>query len=121
MDPLQRTAGPAPTASSQDPPRIRRSERNSPVKNRMRETCTSGSVRGGDGDIPTYSALLACIEQRNDIEARQQNAVVSSHGIVEFLVSLGCDHGRDHRVDRGCARAGEVVRRLLIGALGTPK
>jgi len=24
----------------------------------MRETCTSGSVRGGDGDIPTYSALL---------------------------------------------------------------
>src|SRR3974377_2476418 len=59
MDPLQRTAGPAPTASSQDPPRIRRSERNSPVKNRMRETCTSGSVRGGDGDIPTYSALDA--------------------------------------------------------------
>src|SRR5580704_12620329 len=45
--------------------------------------------------------LLACIEQRNDIEARQQNAVVSSHGIVEFLVSLGCDHGRNHRVDRG--------------------
>ena len=25
----------------------------------MRETCTSGSVRGGDGDIPTYSAMLA--------------------------------------------------------------
>jgi hypothetical protein len=24
----------------------------------MRETCTSGSVRGGDGDIPTYSASL---------------------------------------------------------------
>jgi hypothetical protein len=23
----------------------------------MRETCTSGSVRGGDGDIPTYSAF----------------------------------------------------------------
>ena len=31
-------------------------ERNSLVKNRMREICTSGSVRGGDGDIPTYSA-----------------------------------------------------------------
>ena len=26
------------------------------MKNRMRETCTSGSVRGGDGNIPTYSA-----------------------------------------------------------------
>jgi hypothetical protein len=24
----------------------------------MRETCKSGSVRGGDGDIPTYSASL---------------------------------------------------------------
>src|SRR5271157_1442516 len=35
---------------------LRQRERNSPVKNRMRETCTSGSVRGGDGDIPTYSA-----------------------------------------------------------------
>jgi hypothetical protein len=29
------------------------------VKTRMRETCTSGSVRGGDGNIPTYSALGA--------------------------------------------------------------
>src|SRR5208283_1448965 len=37
---------------------LRQRERNSPVKNRMRETCTSGSVRGGDGDIPTYSATL---------------------------------------------------------------
>src|SRR5271157_4974181 len=36
---------------------LRQRERNSPVKNRMRETCTSGSVRGGDGDIPTYSAI----------------------------------------------------------------
>ena len=29
------------------------------MKNRMREICTSGSVRGGDGNIPTYSALDA--------------------------------------------------------------
>ena len=27
------------------------------MKNRMLEIGTSGSVRGGDGDIPTYSAL----------------------------------------------------------------
>src|SRR5208337_2741975 len=38
---------------------LRHRERNSLVKNRMRETCTSGSVRGGDGNIPTYSALDA--------------------------------------------------------------
>ena len=36
---------------------LRQRERNSLVKNRMRETCTSGSVRGGDGNIPTYSAF----------------------------------------------------------------
>src|SRR5208283_4219169 len=68
MDPLQRTAGPAPTASSQDPPRIRRSERNSPVKKRMRESCTSGSVRGGDGDIPTYSTLGAAQRRERGVE-----------------------------------------------------
>ena len=32
--------------------------------------------------------LLACVEQRNDIEARQQNAVVSSHGIDELPVKF---------------------------------
>src|SRR6516164_4431355 len=57
MGPLQRTSGPAPTASSQDPPWLRRRERTSLVKNRMREICTSGSVRGGGGNVPTYSAF----------------------------------------------------------------
>jgi hypothetical protein len=39
-------------------------QRNSPVKNRMRETCTSGSVRGGDGNIPTYSAIGRPLQRR---------------------------------------------------------
>src|SRR6516164_2216517 len=58
MGPLQRAPGPPPTAFSQDPPRIRRRERTSLVKNRMREICTSGSARGEGGNILTYSALL---------------------------------------------------------------
>src|SRR6516162_8127900 len=58
MGPPQRPSGPAPTASSQDPPWLRRRERTSLVKNRMREICTSGSVRGGGGNVPTYSAVL---------------------------------------------------------------
>ena len=57
MGPLQRTPGTAPTAFSQDPPWLRRRERSSLVKNRMREICTSGSVRDGDGNAPIYSAL----------------------------------------------------------------
>jgi len=32
-------------------------ERNYTVKNRMRELRSSGSVRGGDGNVSTYSAL----------------------------------------------------------------
>jgi hypothetical protein len=43
MGTLQRTPGKAPTAFSQDYPRLRRRERISLVKNRMREICTSGS------------------------------------------------------------------------------
>src|SRR5215472_13904075 len=57
MGPLQRTPGTAPTALSQDPPRLRRRERISLVKNRMREIRTSGSVRDGDGNAPIYSAF----------------------------------------------------------------
>src|SRR3954447_19049027 len=56
MGPLQRTPGTASTAFSQDPPWLRRRERISLVKNRMREICTSGSVRDGDGNAPIYSA-----------------------------------------------------------------
>src|SRR3954464_1559596 len=39
---------------------LRRRERSSLLKNRMREICTSGSVRGGDGNIPAYSAGCLC-------------------------------------------------------------
>src|SRR5262249_48411483 len=37
-------------------PPLHRCERSSPVKNRMLEIGTSGSVRGRGGNIPTYSA-----------------------------------------------------------------
>src|SRR4051794_24233400 len=46
----------APAATAQDHPSLNRRERSSLLKNRMREICTSGSVRGGDGNIPAYSA-----------------------------------------------------------------
>ena len=57
MGPLQRTAGKTPIAFSQDLPRLRRRERISLVKNRMREIRTSGSVRDGGGNVPIYSAF----------------------------------------------------------------
>src|SRR6266568_966349 len=66
VDPPTRVSRPSSPAEGQDHSQIRRRERTSCVKNRMREFRTSGSVRGGDGDIPTYSAeserdrLAAC-------------------------------------------------------------
>src|SRR5450631_2264877 len=54
--PPQRNPETPPTASSQDLSSLHRRERSSLVKNRTRESCTSGSVRGGDGNVPTYSA-----------------------------------------------------------------
>src|SRR5215471_10165318 len=65
MGPLQRLFGPAPTACSQDLPWLRHRERTSLVKNRMLEICTSGTVRGGAGNDPTYSAfeLAQCGEE----------------------------------------------------------
>src|SRR5277367_3282359 len=56
MGQLQRTPETPPAASRPDHPRLRRRERTSLVKNRMREIRTSGSVRDGGGDVPIYSA-----------------------------------------------------------------
>src|SRR5271166_6582808 len=70
LDPPQRDP-PAPSASTgaDRSPALRQRERNSPVKNRMRETCTSGSVRGGDGNIPTYSAFGAAQRREGGVES----------------------------------------------------
>jgi hypothetical protein len=57
MGSVQRPPNAAPSASSSDRPPLHRCERISPVKNRMLEIGTSGTVRGEDGNILTYSAL----------------------------------------------------------------
>ena len=66
VDPPQRDPeAPSAAAGADRPPPLRHRERSSPVKNRMLEIGTSGSVRGGDGNIPTYSALG--LAQRREI------------------------------------------------------
>src|SRR3954452_24437474 len=56
LDALDGIPEAAPAATAQDHPSLHRREQSSLLKNRMREICTSGSVRGGDGNIPAYSA-----------------------------------------------------------------
>lgn len=60
LDPPQRNPEALSSATSQDRSSLRRRKRTSPVRNRMREFRSSGSVRGGDGNVPTYSAAPCC-------------------------------------------------------------
>ena len=56
MEPLRCAPKTSPFARSPDRPSLHRRERSSPVKNRKRENCTSGTVRDEDGNILIYSA-----------------------------------------------------------------
>ncbi len=56
MEPVHCTPKASPSAGSPYRPSLYRRERSSPVKNRKRENCTSGSVRDEDGNILIYSA-----------------------------------------------------------------
>jgi hypothetical protein len=56
MDSLARATEASSSSFAKDRPSVHRRERSSSVKNRMREIRTSGSVRGEDGNILTYSA-----------------------------------------------------------------
>jgi hypothetical protein len=56
MGRIQCLTRPPSAATGQDHPPLHQMERSSLVRNRMREFCTSGTVRGEDGNILTYSA-----------------------------------------------------------------
>src|SRR5262245_3365679 len=65
MGSLRRPRQAPPSAYGPDRPSLHRCERNSPVKNRKRETRASGSVRGEDGNVLTYSAHVHKESARN--------------------------------------------------------
>src|SRR4051812_33294962 len=71
-----------PAAATQDRPSLRRRERSSLLKNRMREICTSGSVRGGDGNIPAYSA------QRMAPHQELTGIIADNHRLGQQAMSL---------------------------------
>ena len=55
MEPVHCTPKASPSAGSPYRPSLHNRERSSPVKNRKREICTSGSARDEDGNVPIYS------------------------------------------------------------------
>src|ERR1700738_2711894 len=56
LEPIHSAPKASPSASSPDRPSLHLRERNSSMKNRKRESCTSGTVRDEDGNILIYSA-----------------------------------------------------------------
>jgi hypothetical protein len=75
------------------------------VKNRMREICTSGSVRGGGGDIPTYSALGAMKRCQVTLERggfmqvaerREEVQFTSGERLVQVAQKQAPEHPRQH-------------------------
>src|ERR1700676_456631 len=66
LEPVHCTPEALPSAGSPDRPSIHNRERGSPMKNRKREICTSGSVRDEDGQHPhllgrrSFLHLAAC-------------------------------------------------------------
>ena len=70
----------------------------------MRETCTSGSVRGGDGDIPTYSALGAAQRREGGVEGA---LVGERREIAEEGEASGRMQGREPFEKEAAEQAGE--------------
>jgi hypothetical protein len=71
MGPIQCVPRPPSAATGQDHPPPHQLERSSPVRNRMLELGTSGTVRGEDGNILTYSA--SWWRRRRPIEAQRES------------------------------------------------
>jgi hypothetical protein len=59
LEPVHCTPKAISSAGSPDCPSLHLREQNSSMKNRKRETCTSGTVRDEDGNILIYSARSA--------------------------------------------------------------
>src|SRR5271165_4365600 len=124
MGPLQRPPGTAPTAFSQDPPWLRRRERISLVKNRMREICTSGSVRDGDGNAPIYSALGPAqrCQEGSECPRRGERGVVSEEreasslvGSAEFAEEQSPEQARENPHRQKKPRAARHPARVIKG------
>src|ERR1700730_5881544 len=56
LEPIHCAPKASPPAGSPDLPSLHLRERNSSMKNRKRESCTSGTVRDEDGNTLIYSA-----------------------------------------------------------------
>ena len=93
-------------------------ERSLRVKNRMRVIRSSGSVRGGDGNIPAYSARR--FQDRACVAARVVELAIAAVGIsledaaVAGQMGLRMLAGAIARVIKYCPRPGPPAKRLVV-------
>src|SRR6201984_1283012 len=74
---LQSVARPPAIATSSDHSPLHRMERSSRMRNRMRESCTSGSVGGEGGNLLVYPALQ---KEWPEVSVHSVDVVVVDHG-----------------------------------------
>ncbi len=74
----------------------------------MRESCTSGSVRGGDGDIPTYSAFRSAQRREDGVEGA---LVGEPREVAEEDEASGRMQGRDPFEEEAAEQAGKHPHR----------
>ena len=102
MGSIYRPPKAVPPTGSSDRPSIHRCERSSPVRNRKLEICTSGSVRGEDGNILTYSATV----RGREGEFEAAGGLLCKPGLG--LLGDVCRMIVEDQLDRGMARIGGI-------------
>jgi hypothetical protein len=101
LEPVHCTPKAASSARSPYCPSLHLREQNSSMKNRMRETCTSGTVRDEDGNILIYSAGSAI---RSPIPSHRE-LLRSKAVVVSVVETSGQDpdrHDRERRAQANC-------------------
>jgi hypothetical protein len=84
LDPVHCTPKASPSAGSPDRPSLHLREQSSSMKNRTRETCTSGTVRDEGGNILIYSANDRGIEETSaSFEARSAPRSYPTQAVIE--------------------------------------
>ena len=84
----------------------------------MRESCTSGSARGGDGDIPTYSAFGSAQRREGGVEG---GLVGEGREIAEEGEAAGRVQGRDPVEEEAAEQARQHAdRQEEAGPAGDP-
>ena len=111
LEPIHCAPKASPPAGSPDRPSLHLRERNSSMKNRKRESCTSGTVRDEDGNILIYSARPRCARHhlhgagiRKPSQRRSHLLLVPTNGRHQVAVKV-----TNNRLNKAFSTRGRIL------------